>query len=76
MKLRFVEVFMQGMLLITDKVFGTARDKHTGMHRSYSTAMLVLLLLFGLYTEWEDGGGIITFPHQIPSWGGIASHRP
>lgn len=67
MKLRFVEVSMQGMLLITDKVFGTARDKHTDMHRSYSTAMLVLLLLFGLCTEQEDRGRDHNVPHQTLS---------
>lgn len=67
MKLRFAEVSMQGMLLITDKVFGTARDKHTDMHRSYSRVMLVLLLLFGLYTEQEDRGRDHNVPHQALS---------
>lgn len=76
MKLRFAEVSMQGMLLITDKVFGTARDKHTDMHRSYSRVMLVLLLLFGLYTEQEDRGRDHNVPHQALSWGRTARHRP
>lgn len=67
MKLRFVKVSMQGMLLITDKVFGIARDKRADMHRSESMATLVLLLLFGLYTEREDRGRDHNVPHQTLS---------
>lgn len=67
MKLRFVKVSMQGMLLITDKVFGTARDRRTDTHRSCSTAVSELLLLFGLCTEQERKSRDHNVPHQTLS---------
>lgn len=67
MKLRFVKVSMQGMLLITDKVFGTARNRRTDMHRSCSTAVSELLLLFGLCTEREGKSRDHNVPHQTLS---------
>jgi len=66
MKLRFAKLSMQGMLVITNKVFGT-RDNRIDRHRSYSTAMLVWLSLLGLYTEREDRGRVHNVPHQTLS---------
>lgn len=56
---------MQGMLLFTDKVFGVAQEEHTGTE--VTVTMLVLLLLFGLYTEREDRGRVHNVPHPTHS---------
>lgn len=67
MKLRFLEVSLQGMLLITDEVFGTPKDKRTDTRQSYSTVVSVLLLWFGLFTGREQRGRDHHVPHQTLS---------
>lgn len=57
MKLRFSIVSMQGMLLITDEVFGTPRDKRTDAPKLQHGSVSIAVIVWPFYRAGAEGEG-------------------